>query len=213
MSKIDVNFFEEYNKWNKLLTTADCASSIIENKIDVYRKIKKVESADPIEHVKTRVKSIESINDKLKRKDHEVTLENVVEYINDIAGVRVICLYIKDVYEIMSYIAEQEDIEVLQVKDYIKNPKPSGYKSVHMIVSVPIHINNEKQNIKVEIQIRTVGMDYFASIEHRVIYKSKQDPNIKLDNELHECSEFIESLDARISKIDDLIQEQLLLNN
>lgn len=201
------NFFEEYNRWNKVLVLADCASSIIVNKLEVFRKIKKVTDVDPIEHIKTRVKSLESINEKLQRKGFNVSLDNAIEYINDIAGVRVICLYIKDMYEIMDYIGKQDDIEIIKIKDYVSHPKKNGYKSIHLIVEVPIYIEEEIKKMKVEIQIRTVGMDYFASIEHRVIYKTSQNQNISLETELKECSEFIEALDNRITKIDDLIQE------
>ena len=127
--------------------------------------------SSPIEHIKSRLKSPDSIVKKLKRHGQDVTIENMMNQLSDIAGVRIICSFTKEIYEIADMIARQKDVTVLYVKDYIKRPKPNGYKSYHMIVTVPVYLKDGPVNAKVEIQIRTVAMDFWASLEHKIFYK------------------------------------------
>ena len=130
-----------------------------------------VHKYNPIEHIKTRIKSPESIVKKLKRYGFETSVENMVKEINDIAGVRLICSFTSDIYRLAEMIGNQSDLKVISIKDYIKKPKESGYKSFHMIVSVPVYLSDSVVETKVEIQIRTIAMDFWASLEHKIYYK------------------------------------------
>ncbi|HBA63812.1 MAG TPA: GTP pyrophosphokinase, partial [Lachnospiraceae bacterium] len=126
---------------------------------------------NPIEHIKTRIKTPESIVKKLKRNGHDTSIESMIKYVNDIAGVRLICSFTSDIYRLAEMIGNQSDLKVLSIKDYIRNPKESGYKSYHMLVSVPIFLSDSVVDTKVEIQIRTIAMDFWASLEHKIYYK------------------------------------------
>ena len=126
---------------------------------------------NPIEHISSRIKSADSIARKMRINNRELTVENIIRYVNDVAGVRIICTFTSDIYRIADAIAKQSDVTVLRVKDYIANPKPNGYTSYHMIVSIPIFLSNDKIDTKVEIQIRTIAMDFWASLEHKIYYK------------------------------------------
>ena len=162
---------------------------------------------NPIEHIKSRIKSPESIVRKLKNKGLESTIDNMVQYVNDIAGIRVICSFTSDIYRIAEMLSNQSDLRVLSVKDYIENPKESGYKSYHMIVSVPIYLSDSVVDTKVEIQIRTVAMDFWASLEHKLRYKKNLNPQTaeKLSKELEACAEESARLDMKMLRIRDRI--------
>ena len=160
---------------------------------------------NPIEHIKSRLKSPESIVKKLKKHGYESTIENMVNYVNDIAGIRVICSFTSDIYRIAEMISNQSDIRILSVKDYIKHPKPSGYRSYHMIVSIPIFLSDRSAETKVEIQIRTVAMDFWASLEHKINYKFEGNAPVFIRNELIECSKIIYELDDRMLSLNDQV--------
>lgn len=160
---------------------------------------------NPIEHIKSRIKTPESIVKKLKRNGYESTIENMVKYINDIAGIRVICSFTSDIYRIVAMIAEQRDIKVIAVKDYITFPKASGYKSYHMIVTVPVYLSDRTVDAKVEIQIRTVAMDFWASLEHKIHYKFEGDAPEHIKSELVECAKMVSDLDARMLSLNEEI--------
>jgi len=130
----------------------------------------------------------------------------MVQYVNDIAGVRVICSFTSDIYRIAEMISNQNDIKILSIKDYIKNPKESGYKSYHMLVSIPIFLSDRKVDTKVEIQIRTVAMDFWASLEHKIRYKFEADAPQHIKDELVECARMVSDLDARMLSLNDEIQ-------
>ena len=162
-----------------------------------------VHQYNPIEHIKTRVKTAESIVKKLKRYGYETSIENMVKYINDIAGVRLICSFTSDIYRLAEMIGNQSDLKVLSIKDYIKNPKESGYKSYHMLVSVPIFLSDSVVDTKVEIQIRTIAMDFWASLEHKLRYKKDipADQAQQLQEELLACATQSAQLDNRMQEI------------
>ena len=162
---------------------------------------------NPIEHIKSRIKSSESIVKKLKRNGYESTIENMVEYVNDIAGIRVICSFSSDIYQIAEMISNQNDIKVLAIKDYIKNPKPSGYKSYHMLITVPIYLSDRIVHAKVEIQIRTVAMDFWASLEHKINYKFEGNVPQYIKDELVECDNLISDADARMLHLNEQIRD------
>ncbi|WP_034429938.1 GTP pyrophosphokinase, partial [Caldisalinibacter kiritimatiensis] len=130
---------------------------------------------NPIEHIKSRVKSMDSLKEKLIRKGYEVNIENAKKFINDIAGARIICSFTSDIYTIYELIKKQSNLKVVEVKDYIKNPKPNGYRSLHLLVEVPVFLTNRIEEVRVEIQIRTIAMDFWASLEHRIFYKFNKD--------------------------------------
>ena len=161
---------------------------------------------NPIEHIKLRLKTSESIVKKLKKYGHESTIENMVEYVNDIAGIRVICSFTSDIYRIAEMLGGQNDIKVLSVKDYIKNPKPSGYKSYHMLVTVPIFLSDRIVDTKVEVQIRTVAMDFWASLEHKIHYKFEGEVPTHIERELVECANMVSELDARMLSLNEEVQ-------
>ena len=155
--------------WNEVLLIYRSALKEINTKLEILNdEFQHVHRYNPIEHIKSRIKTSESIVKKLKRKGYESTIENMVEYVDDIAGIRIICSFTSDIYQIAEMLANQNDIKILSVKDYIKNPKESGYKSYHMIVTIPIFLSDRRVDAKVEIQIRTVAMDFWASVEHKI---------------------------------------------
>jgi len=161
--------------------------------------------SSPIEHIKSRLKSPESIVKKLKRHGQDVTIDNMMNQISDIAGVRIICSFTKEIYEIADMIARQKDVTVLYVKDYIKRPKPNGYKSYHMIVTVPVYLKDGPANTKVEIQIRTVAMDFWASLEHKIYYKFEGDAPATLQEELKACADMVDMLDDKMFSLNEQI--------
>ena len=154
----------------------------------------------------SRIKKPESIVKKLKKHGYESTIENMVKYVNDIAGIRVICSFTSDIYRIAEMIINQNDIKVLSVKDYIMNPKPSGYKSYHLIVTVPIFLSDRIVDAKVEIQIRTVAMDFWASLEHKIHYKFEGNAPEHIKKELVECANMVSDLDARMLSLNEEVQ-------
>ncbi|MBO5178437.1 MAG: GTP pyrophosphokinase family protein, partial [Lachnospiraceae bacterium] len=154
-------------EWERMQLIYDAALREVNTKLETLNNEFKIKHQyNPIEHMTSRIKSPESIAKKMQHNNRELTVENIVRYINDVAGIRVICSFTSDIYRIAKLIAKQSDVTVLKVKDYIKDPKPNGNKSYHMIVSVPIFLADTMVNAKVEIQIRTIAMDFWASLEH-----------------------------------------------
>ena len=142
----------------------------------------------------------------LKKHGYESTINNMIRYVNDIAGIRVICSFSSDIYQIAEMISNQEDIKVISVKDYIVNPKASGYKSYHMLVTVPVYLSDRIADTKVEIQIRTVAMDFWASLEHKIHYKFEGNAPVHIKEELVECAQMVSELDARMLALNEEIQ-------
>ena len=154
---------------------------------------------NPIHHVESRIKKPASIFEKLGRYGKEPTLENMERYIMDIAGVRVICSYIHDVYNLLELLQKQDDLEIVEIKDYINNPKPNGYRSLHVIVRIPVYFLDKKELIPVEVQLRTIAMDFWASLEHDLKYKSVSEvQGIDSYDELKDCSRIIEDVESRM---------------
>ena len=165
-------YYDEEEEWNRALLLYDAVLKEISTKLEILNnEFKLAHQYNPIEHITSRIKSASSIARKIRIKGKELTVENILKYINDVAGVRIICSFTSDIYRIADAIAKQDDVTVLKVKDYIANPKPNGYMSYHMIVSIPIFLSNDVIDTKVEIQIRTIAMDFWASLEHKIYYK------------------------------------------
>ena len=205
MSDAFLDFVEENTKpIDQLFAYYKCAILEVETKFKVLDEALSAElERNPIESIKTRVKSIDSLLRKIRRKNLPLNLTAIEENIHDIAGVRVICSFPDDIYELAESLLAQDDITLIARKDYIKNPKPSGYRSLHLIVEVPIFLKNEKRNMKVEVQFRTIAMDFWASLEHKLHYKHDLPPERAkvLADELRNCAEQIELLDLRMQAV------------
>ncbi len=156
---------------------------------------------NPIEHVKSRVKSPESIFNKIKRKGYEFSLASIKENIRDIAGVRITCSFISDIYALAEMLGKQKDITVVEYKDYIQNPKPNGYQSLHLIVQVPIFMTDRTEHTYVEIQIRTIAMDFWASLEHKIYYKYDKEIPAHMAKELQSTAFIAADLDKKMEKL------------
>lgn len=168
-------YYDEADEWKNALFLYNSALREINTKLEILNdEFKLAHSYNPIEHITSRVKSPESIAKKLRHKNKELTIENIVKYVNDVAGIRVICSFTSDIYRLADAIANQNDITVLKVKDYITEPKENGYKSYHMIISIPIFLTDNVINTKVEIQIRTIAMDFWASLSIKFIINLKE---------------------------------------
>ena len=197
---------EGIDSWKEVTITYSAALRQIETRMEILNdEFQHVHQYNPIEHIKARIKTPESIVKKLKRKGYESTIDNMVKYINDIAGIRIICSFTSDIYRIADMICKQKDIKVVARKDYITFPKASGYKSYHMIVTIPVYLSDRTVDTKVEIQIRTVAMDFWASLEHKIHYKFEGDAPEHIRNELVECAKLVADLDARMLSLNDEI--------
>ena len=160
---------------------------------------------NPIEYIKSRIKTPESIVKNLKRNGYESTIDNMVKHVNDIAGIRVVCSFTSDIYRLAEMIGRQNDLTVVSIKDYIKNPKDSGYKSYHMLVTVPIFLMDGVVDTRVEIQIRTIAMDFWASLEHKIYYKFEGHAPEYISSDLRECAEIVSRLDAKMLSLNEAI--------
>lgn len=203
--------YEDVDSWKTIMFLYTSALKEVGTKLEILNdEFQHVHQYNPIEHIKTRVKTPESIVKKLRKYGYEISIENMVKYVNDIAGVRLICSFTSDIYQLAEMIGNQSDLKVLSIKDYIKNPKESGYKSYHMLVSVPIYLSDSVVDTKVEIQIRTIAMDFWASLEHKMRYKKNIPENhVKyLQDELYDCARQSAELDNRMQNIRNLIAEE-----
>lgn len=204
------NYNDQVDSWNEVLLIYRSALKEINTKLEILNdEFQHVHRYNPIEHIKSRIKTSESIVKKLKKKGYESTIENMVEYVDDIAGIRIICSFTSDIYHIAEMLVNQNDIKVLEVKDYIKSPKQSGYKSYHMLVTVPIFLSDKKIDAKVEIQIRTVAMDFWASLEHKIHYKFEGNAPEHIQDELVECARMVSDLDTKMQSLNEEVQSLL----
>lgn len=205
--------YEDVDSWKTIMFLYNSALKEVGTKLEILNdEFQHVHKYNPIEHIKTRVKTPESIVKKLRKNGHEISIENMVKHVNDIAGVRLICSFTSDIYQLGEMIGNQSDLKVLAIKDYIKRPKSSGYKSYHMLVSVPIFLSDSVVDTKVEIQIRTIAMDFWASLEHKIYYKFEGNAPEYISQELRECAEMVSSLDEKMLSLNrailDCLREQ-----
>ena len=163
-------------------------------------------SYNPIEYVKSRLKTPESIMKKLRKNGHNLNIEDMIEYVNDIAGIRITCSFFSEIYFVADMIARQDNLEVISIKDYISQPKESGYKSYHMLLSIPVALGDAKVPTKVELQIRTMAMDFWASLEHKIYYKYEGNAPDYFERELQECSSIISRLDAKMMTLNEAMK-------
>ena len=198
--------FDQVDQWKSTMFLYNSALKSINTKIEILNnEFIQLYNYNPIEHITSRLKTPESIVKKLKNDGVEVTIENMVEHLNDIAGIRIICSFMPDIYPIADMIAKQADITVLHVKDFIKYPKSNGYKSYHMVVTIPVYLSNGKIDTKVEIQIRTIAMDFWASLEHKIAYKFEGNAPDYLESELKACADMVDILDAKMFSLNQAI--------
>ena len=194
------------DSWKEVNLIYNAALKQVETKIEILNdEFQHVHRYNPIEHIKAMIKTPESFVKKLKRHDYESTIDNMVKHINDIAGIRIICSFTSDIYRIAEMLRQQKDIQVVAIKDYITYPKASGYKSYHMIVTVPVYLSDRIVDTKVEIQIRTVAMDFWASLEHKIHYKFEGDAPEHIKSELVECAKLVSDLDIRMLSLNEEI--------
>ncbi|MBE5972784.1 MAG: GTP pyrophosphokinase family protein [Lachnoclostridium sp.] len=195
-------------EFNKLMAYYRCAIMEIETKFNVLNEEFSLQhDRNPINGMTSRLKKFSSIVDKLERKNLPLTIENIEDTLNDIAGIRVVCAFPDDVYMLADAFLAQDDITLIRKKDYIANPKPNGYRSLHLIVSVPIFLAKEKRVMKAEIQIRTIAMDSWASLEHQLRYKKDFEFTEHMANELLYCAQLSAELDARMDALRDMVQD------
>ncbi len=200
------NAYNQLDQWNSVMFLYDSALKEINTKIEILNEeFVHIYGHTPIEHIKSRLKSPESIVKKLKRNGLEATIDNMVERLSDIAGIRIICSFTQDIYQIADMISRHKDVTVLYVKDYIRHPKPNGYKSYHMVVTIPIYLTEGPVETKVEIQIRTVAMDFWASLEHKIYYKYEGNAPDSLQAELKACADMVDMLDAKMFSLNQSI--------
>ena len=178
----------------------------VKTKINILNEeFQYIHDYNPIEHVKSRIKTPESILEKLSRKGLKVSLESIKENIKDIAGIRIVCSFVSDIYIISEMLQNQKDLKVIKYQDYIENPKPNGYQSLHLILEVPVFMSDRVEDICVEVQIRTIGMDFWASLEHKIYYKYGNDVPQRLKDELKETAMTVDQLDKRMENLNNEI--------
>ncbi len=193
---------EKAKPFVKLMTYYKCAMMEIETKFKVLNEEYSLEyDRNPISTIKTRLKSPKSIKDKMRNRNIPLSLAAVEENINDVAGIRVVCNSPEDVYLLAESLLKQDDISLIEKKDYIANPKPNGYRSLHMIVAIPIYLAHEKRIMKVEIQLRTIAMDFWASLEHQLRYKKDSVFSEEMADELYQCAQISADLDLRMETL------------
>ncbi|WP_025717459.1 GTP pyrophosphokinase [Paenibacillus sp. 1-18] len=180
----------------------------METKIEILKQeFQALHDYSPIEHTKSRLKSPESIMNKMLRKNSELSLDAVKNHIKDIAGLRITCSFISDIYDVSNMLQRQNDLKVLEIKDYIKNPKPNGYQSLHLLVQVPVFMSDCQELVCVEVQIRTIAMDFWASLEHKIFYKYNQSVPESLTRELKNAADSANALDLQMERLHREIKE------
>ncbi|SCY56950.1 GTP pyrophosphokinase [Butyrivibrio sp. INlla14] len=197
---------DQVKEFQILMMKYDCALSEVRTKLDVLNKeLSLRNNRNPFESIKMRLKTPVSIYQKLAGKGVDFTIENINENLSDIAGIRVICSFVDDIYMLADCLANQDDITVIQKKDYIESPKESGYRSLHLIIEVPIFLTQEKEYMKVEVQFRTIAMDFWASLEHQMKYKKNIENQDVISDDLKFSADLINQLDLRMQQIREKI--------
>ena len=205
---------EEYlEPFMHLMMQYECAMLEVQTKLEVLNKeLALVNSRNPFESIKSRLKSPESIYGKLQRRNIPFSIENIEKNLNDIAGIRVICSFPEDIYMLVDCLLKQDDIILIEEKDYIKNPKSNGYRSLHLILDIPIFLTGEKKHMRVEVQFRTIAMDFWASLEHKMKYKKDIENADGISEELKYCADLISQLDRRMEQIRNRIEDNTMTN-
>lgn len=200
--------FEQISDFRELMMMYHSAIREVTTKLEILNDELSLDSRkNPIQFIKSRVKKPLSIVNKLQKQEKGVTVESIMTSLNDVAGIRVICSFIDDAYDIAEMLTRQDDIVLIEAKDYIKNPKPNGYRSYHLIIEIPVFFSQKKQSVRVEIQIRTVAMDFWASLEHKMKYKKDLKDSASIEEELKECADVIANTDLKMMNIKQRIEK------
>ena len=210
MVQVPEMWVDQARQFQQAMMRYTCAIREVKTKLEVLNDELSVKNQrNPIEMIKSRVKKPKSIVEKLQRRGFEVSLESMEKNLDDVAGIRIICSFLDDIYEVADMLIRQDDVKVIAVKDYIKNPKPNGYRSYHMIIEIPVFFSDSKKPIRVEVQIRTIAMDFWASLDHQLKYKkSFIDDNGEISEELKQCAEVIAGTDVKMLEIRKKIEAQ-----
>lgn len=199
MSKNDIEISEQMLKYEFAKETLMTEINILMKENEFYNNY------NPVEHIKSRIKSKESAINKLKKKGYEITAENITLHVHDMVGVRIVCSFISDVYDIVKIIKNSKLFKIQNEKDYVKNPKDTGYRSYHINVLVPIHLNNKVEHIESEIQIRTVAMDFFATLDHKMRYKFENDIPESIKKQMVDISSNVKNMDENMLRLNEII--------
>lgn len=183
----------------------------IKTKLDILSDESRISGKpSPIDSIKSRIKTPRSIIGKLKRRGFPISLQSMMENLNDIGGIRVICPFIEDIYTVADMLMRQDDLTLIEKKDYIQNPKPNGYRSLHLILEVPIFLSDRTQPVRIELQLRTIAMDFWASLEHKIYYKFEGNAPEYISRELRECANMVSELDDKMLSLNEAIQECII---
>ncbi|MDE7432397.1 MAG: GTP pyrophosphokinase family protein [Lachnospiraceae bacterium] len=200
-------------KFNQIMCWYGCAIREVRTKLEVLNdEFQSTTARNPIDNIKSRVKEPMSIYEKLQRRGYPITLNSILNTMHDVAGIRVICPFIDDIYTVADMLTAQDDITLIQRKDYIKTPKPNGYRSLHLVVEVPIFLSGGKQLMRVEVQIRTIAMNFWASLEHQIHYKKSQDDVEDVVAQLTNCANVIYETDMKMQNIRKQLEAEGKLN-
>lgn len=210
MVQVPEMWVDQARQFQQAMMRYTCAIREVKTKLEVLNVELSVKNQrNPIEMIKSRVKKPKSIVEKLQRRGFEISLESMEKNLDDVAGIRIICSFLDDIYEVADMLIRQDDVKVIAVKDYIQNPKPNGYRSYHMIIEIPVFFSDSKKPIRVEVQIRTIAMDFWASLDHQLKYKkSFIDDNGEISEELKQCAEVIAGTDVKMLEIRKKIEAQ-----
>ena len=210
MVQVPEMWVDQAHQFQQAMMRYTCAIREVKTKLEVLNDELSVKNQrNPIEMIKSRVKKPKSIVEKLQRRGFEISLGSMEKNLDDVAGIRIICSFLDDIYEVADMLIRQDDVKVIAVKDYIQNPKPNGYRSYHMIIEIPVFFSDSKKPIRVEVQIRTIAMDFWASLDHQLKYKkSFIDDNGEISEELKQCAEVIAGTDMKMLEIRKKIEAQ-----
>lgn len=204
---MEITEYKDDAEISELMLKHEFAKQLLETQLSILiKEFEYKNHYNPVEHVKSRIKTEKSIREKLAKKGYSYTKENLQSHVHDIVGIRIVCSFLSDVYDIVNMIKNSEQFTVLAEKDYIENPKDTCYISYHLIVSVPVYLNKDTEYIEAEVQIRTIAMDFWASIDHKIHYKFNEAPK-QVQDELYECSLDIKALDNRMNQLNEIIKQ------
>lgn len=212
MMQAENNQIAKINHVKKELTrfmiTYKFAMDEMSTKLNILKEeFQYIHEYNPIEHITSRIKSPESMVRKVQRKGLPVSIDSIKENVHDVVGIRVVCSFISDIYTISEMIQQQKDVKLIETKDYIKNPKENGYKSLHLILSIPVFMTDREEEVYIELQIRTVAMDFWASLEHKIYYKYNGDIPAELEEEITEAAHIANQLDLKMENLNEEVNQ------
>lgn len=200
----------EFDDITLLMLKYSFALEMLETELDILIKENEYKNGyNPVEHVKSRIKSKKSVEDKLEKKGHELNTHNIINHVHDMIGVRIVCSFMTDIYEIVNIIKNSKQFKIKEEKDYISNPKETGYISYHLILLVPIYLNDNIEYVEAEIQIRTIAMDFWASLDHKIQYKFPNSIPDRVKEEMYNCAIDIKSLDYKMNQLNEIMKKYM----